>query len=275
MRVRPFGSTGIDVPVIGQGTWKLAHPDEAERSLRAGMDLGLTHIDTAELYTGAEQIVARAIAGRRDEVFLVSKVLPDHARRDDVHRACEQSLARLGTDHLDVYLLHWPSDDVPLAETMEALSELVDQGKTRFIGVSNFEIEELEAARSHARHPIVCNQVLYHLGDRGIENGLIEHCGNHEIAVVAYSPFGSGVFPPEHGDASALNEISHARGVSPHQVALAFLSHAEPLFVIPKAERTEHVRDNAAADGITLTEAERERLDAAFPRPSGTALGMI
>src|SRR6476660_7932121 len=201
MLTRPFGWTGVEVPVIGLVTWMIEGAPAAERravaTLRAGIGLGMTHIDTAEMYGNgrAEELVAEAIAGRRGEVFLASKVLPSNASYEGTLRACERSLRRLKTDWLDLYLLHWPSSH-PIIETMRAMEKLVAEGLVRFIGVSNFDLEELwkaEAALKNER--MTCNQVLYHLQDRGIERRLLPYCTEREIAVVGYAPFGHGNFP--------------------------------------------------------------------------------
>src|SRR5215831_7637783 len=200
MDVRRFGWTGVSVPVIGQGTWQMEGDDRDAciASLRAGLDAGLLHIDTAELYGSGRvesEIVAPAIQGRRDGLFLVSKVLPSNASYSGTLAACEGSLRRLRTDHLDVYLLHWPGPH-PLAETLRAFEKLVSDGKIRFFGLSNFDADELETAvRLAGPRRIACNQVLYHLKERAIEHEVIPACERHEIAVVAYSPFGSGDFP--------------------------------------------------------------------------------
>jgi diketogulonate reductase-like aldo/keto reductase len=199
---RPFGFTGVEVPVIGQGTWMIEGARDSEllaiEALGTGLDLGLTHVDTAEMYGSgrAEELAAKAIAGRRGEVFLVSKVLPSNASFDGTLRACERSLKRLGTDYLDLYLLHWESR-YPIAETMRAMEKLIDDGRIRFAGVSNFDVDQVKAAEAALRHHrLAANQVLYHLGERGIERKLIPYCQQREIAVVGYSPFGHGAFPP-------------------------------------------------------------------------------
>jgi diketogulonate reductase-like aldo/keto reductase len=266
---RPFGSTKVDVAVIGQGTWKLKNASRAERAIRIGIDLGLTHIDTAELYTGAEAILAPVLRDHRDKLFVVSKVLPEHGSRAGVQAACEQSLRRLGTDHLDVYLLHWITEAVSLPETIGALESLVDQGKTRFIGVSNFEPHELDEARRLAsHHPIVCNQVLYHLGDRGIENALVPRCDAARVAVVGYSPFGDGEFPPGGPPARhAIAAVADRHGKTARQVALNFLTRHASTFTIPKAETETHVRENAGALDFALDARDLAELEHAFPGP--------
>lgn len=270
MRRRRFGWTGTDVPVIGQGTWHMERDgrNRAVAALRAGMDAGMTHIDTAEMYGSGrvEEIVGEAIAGRRDEVFLVTKVLPQHASYEGVLRACEASLRRLRTDYLDLYLLHWRSRHA-LEETIRAFTRLVEDGKTRGWGVSNFDVEDLEEAlRVAGPHRIACNQVVYHLRERAIEHAVIPWCEAHDVAVVAYSPFGSGDFPtPRSTGGKVLEEIGRARGATPRQVALAFLTRRPSVFAIPKASEIAHVRENAAAAAATLEAADLQRLDDAFP----------
>jgi diketogulonate reductase-like aldo/keto reductase len=271
MIVRSFGHAG-KVPVIGQGTWKMEHDDRAEaiRALRRGLDLGLTHVDTAELYGSGEveRLVGEAIAERREQVFLVSKVVPEHATYQGTLRACEQSLRRLRTDWLDCYLLHWPGRH-PLADTIRAFEHLKEQGKIRSWGVSNFDVAELDEALSLAgAASIACNQVLYHLDERAIEAAVLPWCARHSVALVAYSPFGAGRFPPANSPRGrVLAEIARERGASPHQVALAFLARDPHVFAIPKAAQTQHVEDVAAAGSLVLTEDELRRIDAAFPRP--------
>jgi len=269
------------VPVIGQGTWQMAPSsgDAADEvvALRAGIGRGLTHIDTAELYTGSEDLIAEAIRDipRRD-LFIVSKVLPQHASRAGTLRACEQSLRRLKTDYLDVYLLHWRGS-VPLGETLGALEDLVDQGKIRALGVSNFDVGDLEEARALLRrHPIACNQVLYHLGERHIDAELVSYCAQHDIAVVGYSPFGHGRFPsPSRGGGRTLAAVAARRGATPRQVALAFLARAAPLFTIPKAGTRAHAEENAGALDLALTPDDVAEIDAAFPVSAGDELPVI
>ncbi|MBV9925517.1 MAG: aldo/keto reductase [Acidobacteria bacterium] len=269
MERRRFGPTESMVAVIGQGTWKI---DEGERvravaALRRGLDLGMTHIDTAEMYGDAEEMVAEAIAGRRDEVFLVSKVLPENASRRGTVAACERSLARLKTDRLDCYLLHWRGR-YPLEETFDAFGQLRRDGKILSWGVSNFDVPDLEEAFEivGAGH-ITCNQVLYHLQERAVEHAVLPWCGKHGVAVVAYSPFGHGEFPgPRTKGGRVLQDIADAHGATPRQVALRFLLRWPFTFTIPKAGSPEHAEDNAAAGDLHLTEAELARLAEAFPR---------
>ncbi|ADO69462.1 aldo/keto reductase [Stigmatella aurantiaca] len=276
MERRVFGATGAAVPVIGQGTWQMENDDRegAIRALQAGLDLGLTHLDTAELYGRGrveESIVAQVIAGRRDSVFLVSKVMPTHATYEGTLKACERSLQRLKTDRLDCYLLHWPGSH-PLEHTVRAFEQLVQDGKIRSWGVSNFGVEELEeAVRIAGPGRIACNQVLYHLEERAIEHKVLPWCERANIAVVGYSPFGNGRFPrPDSAGGRVLASVARAHGVSPHQVALQFLVRRPCLFAIPKASQEAHARDNAAAAGLRLSREELARIDAAFPRGPDT-----
>ena len=268
MRTRPFGRTGEDVSLIGQGTWQLDGRDDrsAVEALRRGLDLGMTHVDTAEMYGEAEPLVAKAIGGRRDEVFLVSKVLPSNASRAGTIKACERSLARLKTDRLDSYLLHWRGGHA-LAETFAAFEDLQRAGKIRSWGVSNFDADDLDDALAIVGEGrIACNQVLYHLQERAIEHAVIPWCEKHGVAVVAYSPFGSGDFPDtSSAGGRVLGEIARAREVSERQVALAFLTRRESVFAIPKASKAAHAADNAGAGDLVLTGEEIARLDKAFP----------
>src|SRR3954467_13812924 len=237
METRPFGTTGPQIAVIGQGTWQMEQDSrrEAIAALRRGLDLGLRHIDTAEMYgSGAvEEMVAEAMEGRRDEVFLVSKVLPENATRRGTVVACERSLRRLRTDHLDCYLLHWESRH-PLEGTLEAFEELREAGKVRSYGVSNFDEERLQEAVSLAGPGrIACNQVLYNLQERHADTGLIALCRKAGAAFVAYSPFGSGSFPASTSPGGkVLAEIARAHGKTPRQVALAFLCREPGTFAI-------------------------------------------
>ena len=280
---RKFSWAGINVPVIGQGTWMIEGRREVEKraveALRLGLDLGMTHIDTAELYGDGrvEELVAEAITGRRDEVFLASKVMPSHASFEGTLRACERSLKRLRADWLDLYMLHWPGNH-PIRETMRAMEKLVDEGLIRFIGVSNFDVEDLMAAESALRNErMASNQVLYHLGDRGIERRLLPYCARREIAVVAYSPFGHGNFPsPDSIGGRVLAEIAERHGRTPRQVALNFLTRHPSVFTIPKTTRPERVRENAGGVGWALTREEIAAIDRAFPAPDyDVPLGVV
>src|SRR5689334_5789700 len=226
MQKRPFRANGPDVPIVGQGTWYIERSKRstAVAALRRGLDLGMTHIDTAELYGSgvAEEIVGEAIAGRRDEVFLVSKVMPSNASRAGTIAACERSLKRLKTDRLDCYLLHWRGR-YALADTIAAFEELTARGLIRSWGVSNFDVDDLEEARAIAGEgKIACNQVLYHLEERGIEHGVLPWCAKHGVALVGYSPFGHNSFPRESSPGGrVLAAVGKAHGATPRQVALA------------------------------------------------------
>ncbi len=283
MLKREFGWTGVKVPVVGQGTWMIEGSREVEQraieALRLGLDLGMTHIDTAEMYGSgrAEELVAEAIAGRREEVFLVSKVLPSNASYEGTLRACQSSLKRLRTDWLDLYLLHWESR-YPLSETMRALETLAEEGKTRFIGVSNFDLGMLQAAqRALRKERIACNQVLYHLGDRGIERKLIPYCVAQQIAVVGYSPFGHSDFPSAKSTGRrVLEEIARRHDRTLRQVVLNFLTRQPGVFTIPKASRLEHVRENSQAAGWELSEEDLQAIERVFPAPDhDVPLGML
>ncbi len=275
MTQKLFGGTAVQVPVIGQGTWMIEGSADAERrgidALRTGIDLGLTHIDTAEMYgTGrAEEIAGKAITGRRAEVFLVSKVLPSNASYEGTLRACERSLQRLGTDRLDLYLLHWESAH-PIGETMRAMEHLIDNGQIRFAGVSNFDVKQVQAAQSALRHhKLASNQVLYHLGERGIERKLIPYCQAEGIAVVGYTPFGRAKFPrPDSPGGRVLEGIAKAHGRSVRQVILNFLTRLDGVFTIPKAGNLEHTRENAGATGWALSAEDIAAIDRAFPAPT-------
>jgi diketogulonate reductase-like aldo/keto reductase len=265
------GFTRGTVSRIGQGTWYIEQAQRARaiEALRRGLDLGLSHIDTAEMYGDgrSEEIVGEAIAGRRDEVFLVSKVLPHNASRAGTIAACEASLKRLRTDRLDCYLLHWRGS-YPLEETFAAFEALQRAGKILSWGVSNFDVEDLDEALDVAGEgKIACNQVLYHLQERAIEHAVIPWCEAHGVTVTAYSPFGHDDFPePDSLGGKVLAEIAAARGATPRQVALAFLTRLPSVVAIPKAATPRNVEDNAGALSLRLSPAEIERIDAAFPR---------
>lgn len=275
MERRRFGPDNRNVAMIGQGTWQIEESSRAAAvaALRRGLDLGMTHIDTAEMYGSGESetIVGEAIAGRREEVFLVSKVLPQNASRRATVAACEKSLARLRTDRLDCYLLHWRGPH-PLADTIEAFEQLRREGKILSWGVSNFDVADLEEAQAIAGEGrLACNQVLYNLGERAIEHAVLPWCEERGIAVVAYSPFGREDFPsPSTPGGRVLAQIAAAHAATPRQVALRFLLRRPSVFVIPKAARADHAAENAGAAELRLSDAEVARIDHAFahgPRP--------
>ncbi|HEX4194148.1 MAG TPA: aldo/keto reductase [Stellaceae bacterium] len=265
---------GGAMPVLGLGTWMMGERKSAAAAelaaLKLGLDLGMNFIDTAEMYGngGAETIVAAAIAGRRDDVFLVSKVLPHNASRAGTIKACEASLKRLGTDWLDLYLLHWAGTH-PLDDTIEAFEQLKRAGKIRRWGVSNFDLSEMEPLDGTE---IASNQVLYNLARRGIEFDLLPWCRARGIPVMAYSPIEQGRILGN----KALVALAKARGCSPAQLALAWVLRQDGVVTIPKASNPAHVRENRAALDMVLSEAEGAALDKAFPPPTKpTALAML
>jgi len=273
MKRKTFGATGVEVAVIGQGTWDIpergARAAEAQRALRLGIELGMTHIDSAEMYGSGrvEELVREAIAGiPRESLFIATKVLPGNAHFKGTLAAADRSLQRLGLDYVDLYMLHWESE-YPLEETMHALEQLVRDGKTRFVGVSNFDADEMLEAASHLGSvPLACNQVLYHLNERGAEHRVIPAARERGIAVVAYTPFGRGRFPRAQArPGGVLEEIARKHGATPRQVILAFLTREPHVFAIPKASRLDHVRENAGAGDLTLDDADVAAIDAAFP----------
>ncbi len=258
---------GAKVPAIGQGTWRMGE-DPAERqrevaALRLGLELGLTLIDTAEMYGegGAEEVVGEAIQGRRERVFLVSKVYPHNASRSGVAAACERSLRRLGCDYLDLYLLHWRGQ-YPLAETVEAFERLREQGKIRRWGVSNFDLDDMEELDNAA---CATNQVLYNPEQRGIEFDLLPWCQARRMPVMAYCPLGQGGALLKH---PALLEVARRQGAMPAQVALAWALRQSGVLAIPKAVEVAHVHLNAGAAQLALSAEELAIIDAAFPPPA-------
>jgi diketogulonate reductase-like aldo/keto reductase len=258
------------VPVLGQGTWGMAeHPQrraEEIEALRMGIDLAMTLIDTAEMYGGGatETLVGDAIAGRRDDVFLVSKVLPNHATRRGTIAACEASLRRLKTDRLDLYLLHWREEDTPVEETLEAFDALRRDGKIRAWGVSNFDTSDMEALAELRPEVPATDQVLYNLGRRGIEWDLLPWCRTRAIPIMAYSPIEQGRLL---GDRT-LRRIARRQDATPAQIALAWVLREPDVIAIPKAATIDHVRENRGALEIRLTADDLAELDHAFPPPA-------
>lgn len=269
---------GETVPAYGQGTWHMGENRrraEAEAAaLRLGIELGVKLIDTAEMYGNgvAEQIVARAMAGRRDELFIVSKVLPYNASRRGVVEACERSLKRLNTDHIDLYLLHWRGS-VPFAETLSGFDRLQRDGKIRHHGVSNFGLDDIkEWVALDGGAAVATNQILYNLTRRGPEWDLIPWCRERNIPIMAYSPIEQGRMLGHR----ALAEVAAKHRATPAQVALAWLLRQEGMIVIPKATEAAHVRENRLALDLALDETDLATLDRSFPPPKGrTALGML
>lgn len=262
--------SGQLIPVLGMGTWRMGenalHRQSEIDALRHGLDLGLSLIDTAEMYGegGAEEVIAQAIANRRSQVFLVSKVYPHNASLQGAIAACERSLKRLKTDYLDLYLLHWRSD-VPLAETLEAFETLQQSGKIRSYGVSNFDVEDMEeASQLKGGKGIVTNQVLYNLMRRGIEWNLLPWCRQQNIPIMAYSPIEQGRLLNNR----TLKAIAQQQGVTAAVVAIAWLLHQDNVIVIPKSSRIDHVEQNYAAKDLKLSAEELAALDVAFPPPT-------
>ncbi|GAC1299615.1 MAG: aldo/keto reductase [Myxococcales bacterium] len=280
MDLKPFGNTAAHVPALGQGTWQLEQADRrhALAALRRGVELGLTHVDTAEMYgSGAvEELVGEALDGLRDQVFLATKVLPQNASYEGTLAACERSLRRLRTDRVDLYLLHWPGAH-PLEETFRAFAELRRSGKALHTGLSNFDEDGLRDALALAGPgAIACDQVLHHLRERHVEATLQPLCANEGVAMVAYSPFGSGDFPgPASAGGKVLAEVARAHGATPRQIALAFLTRAPGSFAIPKASTRGHVEENAGAARVALSRSDVARIDAVFPVRERSSLPML
>lgn len=263
--------SGEPLPVLGLGTWRMAEDarrrDDELGALRVGLDLGLTLIDTAEMYGhgDAEELVGEALRGRRDEVFLVSKVLPSHAAAGATVRACEGSLRRLGTDQLDLYLLHWRGP-TPLEETLEGFATLVDQGKIRSWGVSNFDRDDMdELVGLGGGGAVATDQVLYNLTRRPIEADLLPWCQERGLPIMAYSPIEQGRLL----DHPSLRAVAERRDATPAQVALAWVLRHDGVVTVPKAATPEHVRENFGALELQLTDEDLDELDVAFPPPTG------
>lgn len=270
MRKIPL-TAGEPVAVLGQGTWGLAeHPTQRHEeiaALRVGVDLGMTLVDTAEMYAdgGAERLVGEALAGRRDEAFIVSKVLPANVERHRTIESCEASLRRLNTDRIDLYLLHWREPVTPLDELLTAFERLVQAGKIRYWGVSNFDVVDLEELASLPEAaPLQTDQVLYNLARRGIEYDLLPWCRSHHVPVMAYSPIEQGRLLKRH----VLSRIALRREATSPQVALAWVLRHPNVVVIPKASRIAHVKENRGALDVHLTVEDLAELDRAFPPPA-------
>ncbi|MGY2284889.1 aldo/keto reductase [Pseudomonas gingeri] len=264
--MRTLDLAGVAVPVIGQGTWRMGEDRQQRahevRALQTGIELGMSLIDTAEMYAegGAEEVVGQAIAGQRDKVFLVSKVYPHNASRKGIPLACERSLRRLGTDHIDLYLLHWRGQ-YPLEETVEAFEQLREQGKIGRWGVSNFDVEDLQELASPF---CATNQVLYNLEERGIEFDLLPWWQQHNLPLMAYCPVGQG---GALLDSLTLQHIAERHNATPAQVALAWVLRQDGVLAIPKAVNLEHVRLNAAAAELKLDEHDLDAIDRVFVPP--------
>jgi diketogulonate reductase-like aldo/keto reductase len=264
---------GEAVTALGQGTWYMGESAAARQqevaALRLGLELGLTLIDTAEMYAngGAEEVVGEAFAGKRDDVFIVSKVLPSNATRSGTIAACERSLKRLRTDRIDLYLLHWRGGPA-LTDTLEGFGDLMKAGKIRHWGVSNFDTDDMVELLGSARgNAVATNQVLYNLTRRGIEYDLMPACRARKIPIMAYSPIEQGRMLRN----ATLKQVAKGHGATPAQVALAWLLRQEGVIAIPKTSNAAHMRENRAAAELKLklTQADLTALDKAFPPPKG------
>ena len=273
VRTTPLPS-GRPIPVLGQGTWRMGEDPSRRQSevaaLRYGLDLGMNLIDTAEMYGegGAEEVVAEAIADRREEVFVVSKVYPHNATRRRVIEACERSLRRLKTDYIDLYLLHWIGD-VPFAETVEAFQQLKEAGKILEHGVSNFDVSEMDEWVASGGDEVATNQVLYNLVNRGIEWALIPWSRERGIPIMAYSPVAQKtVEQKQMFNDRNIKSVAAEHGVTPAQIALAWVLRERDIIAIPKASQPQHIRENRAALDIKLTTEDLAKIDQSFPPPS-------
>jgi diketogulonate reductase-like aldo/keto reductase len=266
MELKELGRTGVMVPEIGLGTWKYSG---GPAPLLRGIDLGANLIDTAEMYR-TEDAVGQAIAGRRDEVFLATKVLGSHLRDDQVMRAADESLRRLAVDCIDLYQIHWSNSSVPIAETMGAMEELVNAGKVRYIGVSNFSVAELrEAQAAMTKHPIVSNQVLYNLNARSIEQDTLQYCQENGITIMAYTPLADGSLASsprfrQDKKSKVLDQVAAETGKTRSQVALNWCTSRPGVIAIPKSNRIDRTEENCAASGWRLSEEQVRLLDEAF-----------
>lgn len=266
MELKELGNTGVMIAEIGLGTWRYKGGVEP---LRAGIELGATLIDTAEGYY-TEDVVGEAIKGIREKVFIATKVSGRHLAHDEVLRSCEQSLYELGTDHIDLYQIHWPNTSYPIEGTMTALGKLADRGLIRFIGVSNFDIDDIQEAQFHLNnYQIVSNQVRYNLNDRSIENDLLPYCEENGITVLAYTPLDDGHLTrmPKltgKGKMGVLNDIAEETGKTMGQVALNWCNVRPNVVSIPKSNSARRTVENCGASGWRLKEEQINRLNEAF-----------
>jgi len=271
LEFRKLGKTRDSIPVVGMGTYGMGSDDDrAVNALRHGLDRGMLLIDTAEMYGSghSEEVVSRAVEGRRDSVFVASKVSPSHFAYDDVLRSAQKSLKRLRLKQMDLYQLHWPNPSIPISETMRAMEKLANDGLTRYVGVSNFSIAQMqEAQKALSKNRIVSNQVEYSLLERSIEKDLLLYCQKEGVTVIAYSPLGQGKMSKGRGAAfDILDKVAEKLGKSRNQVALNWLLHQESVVVIPKAVRKEHLAENAESCGWRLDNSDYELVGNAFPR---------
>ena len=276
MERRALGTTGVSIPVVGQGTWNIgggfssnrAGDSAAVEALRLGFDLGMNLIDTAEMYGAghSEEIVAQSIQNITEPIFLATKVSPSHFEYESVLRAANGSLKRLGVKQIDLYQLHWPNPRVPISETMKAMEKLVRDGLVRYVGVSNFSVEQMrEAQESMSREKIISNQVEYSLVDKSVETEIMPYCKKEKITIIAYSPLALGRIPKGRGAAfKTLDMVASVLSKTRSQVALNWLLHDPSVVVIPKAGRKEHVRENADVSDWKLSQSQYEQLSEAF-----------
>jgi diketogulonate reductase-like aldo/keto reductase len=265
---RELGRTGEKIPVIGMGTWEMGDVQNEGRALELqalhrGIERGMTLIDTAEMYGhgNAETLVGQAIKGMRDEIFIVTKVSPEHFGYEDVLGSCEASIRRLGVEHVDLYLLHWPSHKVPIEETMKAMEELVSRGKTRYIGISNFSVAQtLKAREALPRSEIVCNEVRYSLTHRAVESELLPFCAREKLTVIAYSPLDTGKIPTKKVPRSLLDKY----GMTPAQLMLNWVTYRDSVVAIPKASKIEHVEKNATSVNTRISGDDYRTLSGIF-----------
>jgi diketogulonate reductase-like aldo/keto reductase len=277
MEFKELGKSGIRIPVLGLGTWGVGGSfnrftggdDDAVKALQLGVELGMRFIDTAEMYARghSEEVVAKALKEQRERVFIASKVSPEHLHYDAVLKACESSLRRLETSHIDLYQVHWPNPSVPIKETMKAMEHLVDEGKIRLVGVSNFSVRQTrEAQEALSKTDVASNQVEYHLLDRSIEDELLSYCQKEHLAIIAYSPLAQGRIPKGGRDERwrVLDKIAVRHGKTRTQVALNWLIAKENVVAIPKAISVDHVQENAGAVGWKMTEEDLNEIDQVF-----------
>jgi len=261
MEYRELGHTGEKVSTIGMGTWKMGvytHPNQKAvqvYALRHGLELGMNLVDTAEMYAAgrSEEVVAEAIRGQRDKVFIASKVSPDHLHHDDVISSCHASLRRLGISHIDLYQVHWPNPSVPIRETMGAMEELVQSGKVRYIGVSNFSNEQTDEARAAlSKSDVVANQIVYSLGNPSVEKTILPYCEREKLSLIAYSPLDQGSFP----ESRIPRALTAKYRMTPAQVVLNWVTRNERVLAIPKAADLAHLEENARSVDARMTPTE-------------------
>jgi len=271
MKFKTLGKTKEKIPAIGMGTWNIRDTPEQIRALKAGIKMGMRFIDTAELY-GTENIVGKIIKDEKN-VFVATKVTPSHFRYNDVLKACEGSLKRLGIKTIDLYQLHWPNPLIPIKETMKAMEKLVEEGKIRYIGISNFSVKRtIEAQEALKKNEIVSNQVKYSPFDRNIEKDILPFCEKEKISVIAYSPFESGSFFERSPEIrKVIDEIAARHKKTAAQVTLNWLCSRKSVVAIPKSSSVAHTKENATSLDFTLKKKDIEAIDEAgsgFPYPS-------